>query len=273
MINLWTFGDSFTAGHGCLLYGPNKNDSYYEKFKDYIDPNREIWPTIVAKKYDFNLINKGSNGATNDLIIDLILKNLLNFKKGDIVVIQSSTSMRFDLPFIQRNSLFGEKKVKSKSNRNYLLGIEDSPSFFKTIFTTNILDDFKNVGKNALMVDPNQVDKSLIVNESKYNLIKDFFSEFVSTKKFYERELWRISHISNIIESLGVKVYLINEDMWSNNIEKPYNLIDIGDVSIITYLIKNKLTILHDTGGKINDYHPSYGGHEYIAKKIIENIE
>lgn len=273
MSKLWTFGDSFTAGHGCLLMGEHfKGDPYYERYREYVDVNKHIWPSIVAKHLNLDLINEGINGITNDSIFDLVLKNILNFKKNDIVIIQISTSVRFDMPFVRTKSLFGGY-TKSKSNRNYIYGNEDSPYFFKTIFSTNVLDDYKNVGKYALMGNIKDNDESLLIGESKYNLIKNFFSEFIHGGKYYERESWRFCHISKIIENMGVKVYLLNEDNWSLYVNKPHNLISLDDSGILQYIIKNKLTILHDTNGKIDDYHPSYKGHEVIAKKILEKIE
>lgn len=272
MNKLWTFGDSFTAGHGCLLFETDKDDPYYERYHEYVDVNKDIWPAIVAKHLNLELTNQGINGITNDLIFDLVLKNILNFKKNDTVIIQISTSLRFDLPIKRTKSLFGEY-TKSKSNRNYLYDNEDSPYFFKTIFSTNVIDDYKNVGKYVLMGNVKDDDKSLIIGETKYNLIKNFFEEFIHGGKYYERECWRFCQISKIIENLGVKVYLLNEDSWSNYVNKPYNLISLNDIGMLEFIIRNKLTILHETNGKIKDYHPGYKGHEVISQKIIEKIE
>ncbi len=272
MSKLWTFGDSFTAGHGCLLLGTTENDPYYERYKEYVDPSKDIWTSILAKHLNLDLINEGINGISNDLIFDLVLKNISNFKMGDVIFIQTSTSIRFDLPFIQNKSLFGGCN-KSKANRNYLYDNEDSPYFFKTIFSTNVIDDFENVGKYVLMGNINDTDKSLIINESKYNLIKNFFNEFVHVGKFYERELWRFCQLSKVIENLGVNVYILNEDSWSQYVNKPKNVISIDDIGLLEYIVKNKLTILHDTNGEIEDYHPSYDGHKIIAEKIIKQIE
>ena len=36
-------------------------------------------------------------------------------------------------------------------------------------------------------------DESLLIGESKYNLIKNFFSEFIHGGKYYERESWRLA--------------------------------------------------------------------------------
>ena len=47
MSRLWVFGDSFTAGNGCLL------NEDYTKYK--ISNEDLVWPEIVASKLNFKL--------------------------------------------------------------------------------------------------------------------------------------------------------------------------------------------------------------------------
>jgi hypothetical protein len=75
MNKLWTFGDSFTWGYGCKAYNNKKS------FKNYLDTSKLIWPEIVGSKINLEVSNYAKSGATNDYILDTILKNFLNFKK------------------------------------------------------------------------------------------------------------------------------------------------------------------------------------------------
>jgi hypothetical protein len=85
MNKLWTFGDSFTWGDGCKAYNNKESFTYQETFKNYLDTSKLIWPEIVGSKINLEVSNYAKSGATNDYILDTILKNFLNFKKNDII--------------------------------------------------------------------------------------------------------------------------------------------------------------------------------------------
>jgi hypothetical protein len=90
MNKLWTFGDSFTAGHGC-----NKNDEYYEK---YYKEGDKLWSQHLADELDLELINLGVSGSSNEMIIDSIMLNYNYISADDVVIIQKSYSHRLDVP-------------------------------------------------------------------------------------------------------------------------------------------------------------------------------
>jgi len=90
MDKLWTFGDSFTAGHGC-----KETDEYYIK---YYKEGDKIWPEHLADELNLKLMNLGVNGSSNEKIIDSIIVNYNNISKNDIVIIQKSFPHRFDVP-------------------------------------------------------------------------------------------------------------------------------------------------------------------------------
>ena len=114
--------------------------------------------------------------------------------------------------------------------------------------------------------------KNLKVTKEKYELIQDFFTEFIITKKFYERQIWRFIQLSDFLISLGFNVYMIHEDYWPSTYDRPKNLISIGEDGLLQKIIKDKQTILHDTKGEIEDFHPSYDGHMSIAESILNFI-
>jgi hypothetical protein len=90
MNTLWTFGDSFTEGHGCLM-----EDEYY---KNYWKSGDKIWPVRLSELLDVNLINCGIGGYSNDMIFDSIIDNWLQIKKNDYVFIGFTYPHRFDVP-------------------------------------------------------------------------------------------------------------------------------------------------------------------------------
>ena len=271
MSKLWTFGDSFTFGHGCRpIVDDVQNSTYSKIFSDYIDLAKPIWPEIVSETFNLDLINKGANGITNDRIFDHILKHITEFQSGDCVIIQMSTSSRFEFPFAKERSLFGFKK----DSKDELYGYDNSSHVFKTIYSLNVLKDFEDGGETTLMhANGEKENKNFKLTKDKFETIKNFFNYFIYYQKYYEREIWRFIKITELLETLNVNVFILNEDIWPLHISKPKNLIDIESQGLLNYIIENKKTIVYDTGGKINDFHPSYDGHIEIGYKITKHIK
>jgi hypothetical protein len=280
MNNLWTFGDSFTAGHGCNYCLDNNfsninKDSYYcKKFKDYIDINKKIWPELLSDSLKLELVNLSKNGLSNEWIADTIIANIKNISTNDVVILQTSTPARYDFPFKKEKTLLGSLK-DGQSKKDYIVNTNNSPYFFKTIFVSNIEKEWDVSMKDTLRyvnAQENLNDKELILNDYKYNLIRGFFSEFISTNKYYERSVWRIVELSKLLSFIGIKNYIINEAKWPEYLDKPNNLIEMDLDGMYEYMIKSKKTIYHETAGKIDDMHPSYSGHIDISNYIINFI-
>jgi hypothetical protein len=278
MGKLWTFGDSFTAGHGCkytpnTAFSINANNEYYNTFKDYI-VDRPIWNQILSNALSMELVDESANGYSTELIIDAILKNISSMSSDDIVIFQTSTIGRFDFPFLKEKTLMGYDTTRYKRDTN-LFELTDSPYFFKTIFTSNIKDEYSIEKENMLQYtngQENTKDKSLVLNKLKYDTIRNFFSEFLSTGKYYERSIWRIIEFSKLLKLMGVTSYIINEDIWPMYIPKPDNLMEMHVGGMFGYVASNNKSIYYDTNGTISDWHPSYDGHIDIANFILNFI-
>jgi hypothetical protein len=102
MATLWTFGDSFTAGDGCVdnLAIRDGDFKYYNQYKE---PDGDIWPNILGKTIGFNVKNIGKSGASNDYIIDSIIDNFNMIESNDIVIIEKTFYQRFDVPKLDSN--------------------------------------------------------------------------------------------------------------------------------------------------------------------------
>lgn len=113
MKTLWTFGDSFTFGHGCRPDGPLSE--YYYEYKSNEDDI--IWPEILSKKLNSNLVNLGECGVSNDYIFDRIIENYSQIKENDFVIVNKTFPQRFDVPNDIRNELYSivaELSIKDK---------------------------------------------------------------------------------------------------------------------------------------------------------------
>lgn len=84
--NGWFFGCSFTWGQGC-----RPGDLYYSST---LSPHNKRWNEIVCEYLKLNEKNFGKNGASNPYIINTILENIKNIKKGDYVFIGKTIPMR-----------------------------------------------------------------------------------------------------------------------------------------------------------------------------------
>jgi len=89
MRNLWTFGDSYTAGEPI-----NFNDHFAKKYGVTL---KTIWPALLADRLNLNLINKAKGGEGNEYIIKSICENLHKIEKDDFVVIGLSNPMRIEV--------------------------------------------------------------------------------------------------------------------------------------------------------------------------------
>jgi len=100
MNRVWTFGDSFTFGHGCRPEGPNSE--YYYKYKTESDA---VWPDLFGEMLGMEVKNFGKCGASNDFIIDSVIENWDNFRERDYVIIGITYHNRFDVPLRDPHSL------------------------------------------------------------------------------------------------------------------------------------------------------------------------
>tara|TARA_B110000285_G_scaffold199990_1_gene233549 strand:+ start:7287 stop:8087 length:801 start_codon:yes stop_codon:yes gene_type:complete len=88
---LWTFGDSFTEGNGCL-----PGNLYYEKTFDTKNP-QAIWTKLLSNRLSFKLEDFSMGGASNPYILRNVISNIDKIKSGDIVVIGYTDDWRFEI--------------------------------------------------------------------------------------------------------------------------------------------------------------------------------
>ena len=131
---LWTFRDSQTFGHGCRPDGPIP-----EYYYNYISEGDDIWPVHLSKKLNMNLVNLGKCGASNDYIIDCMIKNFDNINEGDYVFVGKTFYQRFDIPNNEKTELYhvlGDLplyKEDMKQNKDILRSNLKSQEEYETI--------------------------------------------------------------------------------------------------------------------------------------------
>jgi hypothetical protein len=160
MDKLWTFGDSFTAGHGCT--------PEWEYYKKYYKEGDGLWCEHLADTLNLELINLGSNGASNEKIIDSIIVNYTNISKNDIIIIQKSFPHRFDVPN---------------------MGAEGHD--WITVFAKKDFDWY-----------------SKFLSKEQYQTAIEFCYHFSNNSKYKKRQNLRFSFLINCLIKDGIKVFV-----------------------------------------------------------------
>ena len=96
---LWTFGDSFTFGHGCNSECPTDT---YKEYKSYRNPGDDIWPNHLGKILNCEVKNFGKNGGSNDYILNSIIENYDSIAENDYVVIGKTYPARMNIAINDR---------------------------------------------------------------------------------------------------------------------------------------------------------------------------
>jgi|TARA_B110000261_G_C13043949_1_gene341462 hypothetical protein len=82
----WFFGDSFTRGNGC-----HPNHEYY---KSSYTHGCERWTTTISKTLDMTEVNTAMGGESNLGILNSLISNIKNIKKGDCVILGDTRPVR-----------------------------------------------------------------------------------------------------------------------------------------------------------------------------------
>ena len=111
-MKLYSFGDSFTQGLGTdrkvehtLMGGDKDWDSWTEEKKNTQRSKiSKFWiensfTHMLADKLDCEYKNFGQNGSTNMYIVETMMRNSHLFKKGDLIIIGWTSSLRDKIPF------------------------------------------------------------------------------------------------------------------------------------------------------------------------------
>jgi hypothetical protein len=102
MATIWTFGDSFTAGDGCVESLAIR-DGEFKYYNEYKELDSDIWPNILGKTIGCDVKNLGKSGASNDYILDSIIDNFNMMESDDVVIIEKTFYQRFDVPKLNSN--------------------------------------------------------------------------------------------------------------------------------------------------------------------------
>jgi len=265
MPTLWTFGDSFTAGHGMNGEIPE----YTNADKNY------KWTKLLSDTLEYDLKDCSENGIPNEKILFRIIENLSNFDKDDIILIQSSTITRYEFPFYLKT-----KKIKEVSDGYiYYLNEMDDISY------SMVCDDYELYDGNT-------------ISEMEFKVSKDFMQYMIPSTYYYKRNIVNLVNIVKYLHKMNIVKNVIfwnlesiktdsipdkepllfnifddyshmNEFYLYDNI---HTGIDTYDYGWLTIFRKLQLTIWDDSSKLIYDFHLSKNGHIWFTNFILKKL-
>ena len=237
---LWCFGDSFTAGDGCVK-SPKENPysettKAYRKYLNKQDGEEIlIYPDYVSAHFDLELINIATGGASNEMILAKLYENIKLIKKNDYVIIGFSYFERFDLLI---NNIIAPTNVGSISTSSDEL--------------------FQKSGLSRQGV------FEVILNRNK--------------PLFKERWVKEISGIKYLLNSIcdNACIWTHDDDLLLESFKQNDNklfLIPEDETKFSDFMGKHKMAIMQETNGVIADGHFGEKAHKFWADLIIKHFE
>lgn len=249
MPNLWTFGDSFTKGHGM--------NGEIPKYKN-ADSNLK-WNNLLANQLGYDLKNYGDNGLPNETILQNIIQCLNQFEKEDVIIIQSSTLGRMVVP-APDSSLNNIKVYPIYIHQNTIV---DNPEEYLTHFTKEELKYIIGFFENFIL------DGFYYTNEIKsiINLAKYLNDNKIVRKVIF----WNLFPIETA-KNFEIKSIYNDRNEIENIYLKNHIGIDTYQYGWMSYFRKENMTIYSDTNGEIKDLHLSKNGHNIFFRLMLTEL-
>jgi hypothetical protein len=249
------YGCSWTEGEGC--------DSEIEKTLKNQDlnlfRNSHSWVKLVADKLNSNWINNGRSGNPNSVIFNGIIDDVTNgrVKKGDLVIVMWSSSLRDYAAFLPRNQWVSwsvkhlinlpDKFVKSykSSNNKYDQFLSDYKTYFLSMMFNQ---NYYNIVNQNYIIFLQKLFKEYEIN----NLMIDAFDKMVHhiqpsddiTHLINKKNYWQFdkSTMRDFLISTETNCFETLQSIDENPAQHPnslgYNLIS---EEIYNYIIKNNI--------------------------------
>ena len=281
-MKIYSFGDSFTQGLGADRTAEHAMLGGHPKWDTMGDEQKNIQRTKVAKFWTENsfthlLANKleckyrnfGHNGSRNMDIVENLLKHSHEFKKGDLVLVGWTSSLRDRIPFWPRQVKYKwiapSQEVKNKFLLPEAQGAQNVGITAES-FAHQFDEAFNEELKNAKKV------HSFFKNFTKGWLVEGYQEEYYH---LYNEQL--IYFVQKFLEYCGVKYIMFNA--FEPMLQSESTLIDYkyywtGGKESIWSLTKHNEDLLELKGWNVYDKHtprhPSKAGQELFTKQLYK---
>lgn len=231
MSTLHIYGDSFSTG-----YGLNKSVGFVQKpFGKYVP---YTWDKNICNFFDYsNVSNKARPASSNEVIHNTFIGDMINFKRGDTVIIGLSDSSRMSLPVNYNKKEVEYLNINGAIYRESLINsISDNPE-------VNFIPDYLKP-----VCSRNNIPITMFTTALKF--YEEWREDETFTKMRYSMLKDRILENIKFLATLGVAVYVWDSALW--------------------YMYEN---INSWTKGKYVDFHWSPNGHRSFLSLLIWCID
>jgi hypothetical protein len=207
MGKLWCFGDSFTAGDGCVANQNGYQPStllYREWLKLKDDEEIAIWPVIVANHFNLELKNFGSGGWGHESILDCFYKNIKNIGPDDYVIIGLSYAHRFDgvltINITKSMQTFSINRVMGENDEHLQMSNLSKEGLLQIIYNRNEDEFIERLCDNvdAIKYMTNSICKGCIIWGIDNEIIKYRPNSFLNIRGYTDIDNFKsINDISN----------------------------------------------------------------------------
>lgn len=257
-MNLYAFGDSWTAGQGVNPKIENSADSIEER---RIFRNSKSWPKYLSNLLNVESYNKSVTGCSNNDIFKSVVESIKTneIKSGDLIIIMWSSTLRDQVSFFPENEwhIWGENYITPKHRDKWF--IKNEKSFTKNPTYNNFLIEFK------------QFFISELYNERYYNIINQNYILFIQKLCEYYKINYlfcdAFDKMINNVDEVDDKTDFINKKSYWNFSTKTFK----------DFLIETNDKLMWESPQysifEVPGMHPSELGYKTISNELYSYIK
>lgn len=195
--SIWFFGDSYSVSP--------TSQNVLERCWSYDD----TWTGLISKKLNLQPFYRSMHGVANEWIFSQVMKEVPNFKSGDVIIVQTTSSNRKwffkDRPDLGNfTNIITEdlKKEQIKAIEAYIMHLyheEQDDAFYTAFLYSYILmsNAYKNNNLKMILL-PGFHGCPGVVGDLTTDVCDKEFINIEARNRFYEKHKWdpRINHMS-----------------------------------------------------------------------------
>ena len=235
MNKIYFYGDDFTVN-----WNTNNTPSKFTRpVEDYFKNNLKgkgiTWTEHLATSFNKEEVNKGKHDCSNQDIIDLLVQDLHTFDNTDTIVITTTPSYVFPIPYTDNVDKDNLVPINMWNSRNYKHSEED-----------NKYDPIPGSFKNDKKIKDNICKFAQIFHHNKLHIWKLYYENI-------------ITGICRYLDSKGIEYLYLPYTLWED------------DMSIRFNQINCKFERIYEADNTYTDTHFSNHGHIQFKDYILRN--
>lgn len=254
-------GTSFTYGHGLHPMHDKHILKWYRDNRGIsLDIHKHNYPSILSKLTNTSVRNYGWCGSSLEYVV----------RKTDELFYEEDLSNKL---LVLEYSSWGRSELYSTKLKKYIIanwGPTDGNDV-KNGYNTHLTVDYMKEYQNTQELRWDFTEEKKLYNKYLDNF-QDEHLELIRKDRLFVNLLYKLYH-NNIKFIILPLEELYSENIRNDNLVKKYMVsLNNDDNGMYDFISTNKLRLMDDTAGEINEGHPSPDGYNVIAKKVYETI-